>query len=180
MFLIKLGCWIVGVALTFVVLFGLATRLTVPDSNVSVHPSDQTLEDNLRQHQAEFNELIKMSNLDPRVIRIADDFTWLDTNANWPRPDSEIGFSKERWDEYRRAFHSLGLKYGLMRPMDTESIFLIVSSAGTVSSGSSKGYAYSIMPLSPLVDSLQETSIAHQHAVYKKLSDNWYLFLQRN
>ena len=182
MIFIKFGAWAIAVVLLVIFPLGISIKLTTPGNDASLLPSDKILEGNFRRHESEFNELIKMSKIDSRVIRIADDFTWLDTNANWPRPDSEIGFSKERWNEYRKAFRILGLKRGLMRPIDTDTIFLIASSTGMVTSGSSKGYAYSSKSLSPLSGSLENMprELLSQHTVYKKLSDAWYLFFQGN
>ncbi len=68
------------------------------------HPSDQSLTKIFFAHEADFGKLVNMSNEDSHVVRIASDFTWLDNNAGWPRPDSELGFSKQRWDEYRSLF----------------------------------------------------------------------------
>ena len=170
-----------GASLVLIALsLAMAMRCSILDANVPTHPSDQDLEGNLRQHEAEFESLIRMYKIDSRIIRIADDFTWLDTNVNWPRPESEIGFSRERWDEYRHVFKVLGLKKGLLKPEDTDTIYLIASSAGSVSSGSAKGYAYSVKPLSPLSDSLDHISpeLRSQRSIYKKLGDNWYLFYQ--
>jgi len=182
MIFIKPGALAIAVVLLVIFSIGISIKLTTPRNDASALPSDKTLEENFRRHESEFNELIKMSKIDSRVIRIADDFTWLDTNANWPRPDSEIGFSKERWNQYRNAFRVLGLRQGLLRPIDTETIFLIASGTGTVTSGSSKGYAYSSKTLSPLSDSLDEISheLLSKHTVYKKLDHEWYLFFQGN
>jgi hypothetical protein len=133
-------------------------------------------------YEAEFNELIEMSKVDSRVIRIAPDFTWLDTDASWPRPDSKLGFSTERWNQYRHMFTALGLKQGLLRPLDTDTIYLLTSSAGMVTSGSAKGYAYSTKHLFPLSDSLDKIppDLRNQTNVYKKLRGSWYLFYQSN
>lgn len=105
-----------------------------------IHPSGASLEETFKQHEAAFDELIAMSNTDATVIRIGPDFTWLVSNASWPRPESELGFSKARWDEYRRAFEKLGLKEGLGRSSDGSFIELIASSQGVGGSGSGKGY----------------------------------------
>lgn len=69
-----------------------------------------------------------------------------------------------------------------MRPLDTDTVFLIASGTGTVTSGSSKGYAYSSKDLSPLSDSLENISreLLSRHTVYKKLDHGWYLFFQGN
>ena len=45
------------------------------------HPSDSALEKLFYRHEGDFNKLIMMSNEDASVVRIAFDFTWLDTTA---------------------------------------------------------------------------------------------------
>src|SRR5258706_3463080 len=77
------------------------------------HSSDAKLISNFQSHESEFDHLIQMAKEDPHVVRIASDFTWLDSDYHWPRPDSQIGFSKERWDEYRNMFSRLGVNAGL-------------------------------------------------------------------
>lgn len=178
----KLRRWSVGLVLLVALSLLLAAKFSSFVSKGSAHPPDETLEENFREHEAEFDSLIRMSNDDPKVVRIAHNFTWLDTNAHWPRPDSEIGFSKERWGQYRRAFQALGLEQGLLKPLDTDTIFLIASSKGGVASGSAKGYAYSTKTLSPLSDSLDHIppELLNLPVVYKRLERNWYLFYQSN
>ena len=51
--------------------------------------------------EAGLNQLVRMSNEDPRVIRIAYDFTRLDKNWAWACMESQLGFSNQRCDEYR-------------------------------------------------------------------------------
>jgi hypothetical protein len=178
----KFGVWVVAPLLLIVLSLVTATRFATLGNKGRSHPPDEILLENFRRHEADFNRLVSMSEVDSKVIRIADDFTWLDTNANWPRPDSEIGFSRERWGEYRRIFSTLGLSQGLLRPLDTDTIYLIASSNGNLTSGSSKGYAYSIKPLSPLSDSLDHVApeLRNQQTLYKKLGANWYLFYMSN
>jgi|SRR5207253_7033743 len=85
--------------------------LTTCDCVVALqHPTDNVLLDNFRAHEEDFNTLIKMANEDSHVVRIASDFTWLDSNYNWPRPEAEPGFSKERWEKYRSLFKVLQLE----------------------------------------------------------------------
>jgi hypothetical protein len=150
-------------------------------SNV-IDSSDESLIVRFHQHESEFNELIKMSKVDSRVVRIADTFTWLDSDASWPRPDSQIGFSSDRWNQYRRIFEALGLQQGLLRTLDTDTVYLIVSTEGNVTSGSSKGYAYSEKPLSPLSASLDRIppELRDRTQVFRKLKENWYLYYQSN
>src|SRR5260370_11805118 len=76
------------------------------------HSSDAALIRNFELHQQDFDKVIEMAKVDSHVVRIAYDFTWLDTNYHWPRPESEIGLTKERWNEYKGMFSKLGLKEG--------------------------------------------------------------------
>jgi hypothetical protein len=143
------------------------------------HPRDRELEATFRDHEADFQRLVSMSNVDSRVIRIAPTFTRLDDNYAWPRADSELGFSKERWDEYRKIFSSLKLAEGLERPEDKpEVIFMIASSQGLSFGGSMKGYAYSPKDLSPVLNSLENipNSSLNGQPVYKRINAHWYLF----
>lgn len=167
------------IALAFVALaLLLAARLSVFEYKDSPHPDDANLEAVFRQHEAEFNRLVEMSRVDRRVIRIAPDFTWLDDNAGWPRPESELGFPKERWEEYRRLFKQLGLSNGILQNRAAGTTYLIASSNGLVTNGTMKGYAYSSEELSPMSDSLDDVTVmpTNKRVMYKRLKDNWYLF----
>jgi hypothetical protein len=146
------------------------------------HPSDDELIHNFQKYEADFNKLVSMSNEDSTVVRIAPDFTRLENNWRWPRPESELGFSKQRWDEYRALFDKLGLDSGISRESDSHGtvIFLTASSKGMTFRGSSKGYAYSEQELSPVFDSLNQNPVEPQkrskHGVaYKKIKEHWYL-----
>ncbi len=149
------------------------------------HPSDDKLIKNFQKHESDFNKLISMSNEDSKVIRIADDFTRLENNWSWPRPDSEIGFSTQRWNEYRSIFIKLGLDEGIERDQvsDKTAIFLIASAKGIVNRGSSKGYAYSEKELLPLFDSLDQNPIKREDrqrhgTLYKRIKDYWYIYYE--
>src|ERR1700692_2242981 len=75
------------------------------------HPSDGELKANFSQQQSGFENLLKMSKEDIRVVRIAPAFTWLDNDVSWPR--KEIGFSEERWKIYRELFWKLKIPDGI-------------------------------------------------------------------
>jgi hypothetical protein len=143
------------------------------------HPRDADLEETFRQHEADFDKLVGMSNVDSKVIRIAPTFTRLDDNYAWPRPDSELGFSKERWGEYRTLFSTLRLAEGIERPTDEPGVILMIaSSKGLSLGGSMKGYAYSPKDLSPIRDSLENIpdSSLNGKPIYKPIKPHWYLF----
>jgi hypothetical protein len=114
------------------------------------------------------------------VQRIASEFTWLQNNAGWPRPESELGFSRQRWDEYRKLFKELKITGGLARSPQQQpiDIMFIASSYGLATGGSYKGYLYSTEEQSPIVDSpeLEQAEMKNTRSVYKKLKGNWYIF----
>ncbi|HYX29074.1 MAG TPA: hypothetical protein VE863_10945 [Pyrinomonadaceae bacterium] len=140
------------------------------------HPSDAELEKVFNTHESDFNQLVTMSGVDARVVRISPTFTWLDDNANWPRPESQLGFSIERWNEYRKLFVQLGLKEGIARCPDGNTIEFIASTDGLLTGGSEKGYIYSTKKLSPIYNSLDHLEPMGKH-VYKRLQPpHWYLF----
>ena len=62
-------------------------------------------------HRTDFDKLVAMATEDARLTRIAPDFTWLDDDVAWPRKNG--GISKQRWDEYRRLFHRVGVSEGI-------------------------------------------------------------------
>ncbi len=145
------------------------------------HPSDVQLAENFQRHEADFNKLLTMANEDARVVAITDDFTWLDNNMSWPRPESELGFSRARWDEYRGLFKQLGLAGGLNRRQDIPgSVFLVASSHGAFLRGTEKGYVYLREKPATIVDSLDriDSQVKNMVPVYKKLKGNWYLYYQ--
>jgi len=141
------------------------------------HPSDAVLEANFNKHEADFESLAQMSRADQKVVRITSDFTWLDTNAAWPRPEAEWGFSKERWDQYRSLFKKLGLQDGIAREKDGEVTYFIASSKGLITHGTDKGYAYckNEVPTTESLDDVRLLPKGHSIA-FKKLMGYWYLF----
>src|SRR5207248_7491503 len=167
------GIAVVGILSIFL----LRARLSPLVHHDESHPSDKALEAIFKEHEADFKQLIAMSNVDAKVVRVAPDFTWLDNNPRWPRPESEIGFSMERWDQYRELFKRLDLRKGLSRYPDGNTIEFIASTQGLLTGGSSKGYIYSTKNLTPLYDSLDQPAPSSQGKyVYKRLKTNWYLY----
>ncbi len=164
---------------------GLAAIILVPAALFSImelgpdspHPSDQSLEKLFAANEADFEKLVRMSNEDSHVVRIASDFTWLDNNAGWPRPESELGFSNQRWNEYRSFFSKLGLKSGILN-YQPDLILFLASSKGLVTGGSSKGYAYSLKRPEVIIESLDKPDFSKSRIVYKRLKGNWYLFYE--
>jgi hypothetical protein len=144
-------------------------------------PTDVELTQRLADHWKEFEQLVAMAKTDKELVRIAPDFTWTTSSVVWPRPASELGFTTQRWDEYRRLFHTLGIEAGILRPSDPpDAVYLIVQTKGLMIGGSVKGYAYSHTMLQPHCDSLDKPeAIPENESCYKPLGGEWYLYLQR-
>jgi hypothetical protein len=152
--------------------------LMLPACSGGRHPSDAELERVFAQNPDKFQALVNMADQDRHVTRIAPDFTWLDTNVAWPRPESELGFTRQRWDDYRALFKNLGITEGTNRPEGSDLLFLIASARGLVTGGSSKGYVYSRTTLSSSELPLdQVTPSGKSGVIYKHLEGDWYLYL---
>jgi hypothetical protein len=165
----------------FAAFLGFVTVACDPFNSGGKHPSDAKLARNFEEHEEAFNKLVRMSNEDRRVIRVAPDFTRLETNWAWPRPDSELGFTRRRWEEYRKLFNQLGLESGLFRETSSNgaAIYLVASSKGMTMRGSSKGYVFSEKPVTNVVKSLdgkvsRPANLEHG-ALYTPLKEHWYL-----
>jgi hypothetical protein len=143
-------------------------------------PTDVELSQRFAQRREDFEKLVTMAQEDDQLVRIAPDFTWTTSSMGWPRPDSQLGFSVERWNEYRHLFQLVGLEAGILRPWDhSNAIYLIVQAKGLSIGGSCKGYAYSETPLEPHCQSLdQDRGQGESGICFKPLSGKWYLYLQ--
>jgi hypothetical protein len=145
-------------------------------------PSDAHLSKRFAEHRKEFEQLVAMAKADKKVIRIAPDFTFTTKSAAWPRPISELGFTSQRWDEYRRLFQTLGLEAGILRPPDhRDDVYFLVQTKGLVTGGSVKGYAYSDTALQPRCESLDRPeAIRDTQICFKPLGGKWYVYLEQN
>lgn len=147
-------------------------------------PSDAELAAMFSQHLDVFQQLIRMVHEDAVLVRIAPGFTWTTQTVAWPRPDSELGFTRERWDEYRRIFRLLQLNAGILRrPGERPAVvYLLADTKGLVTGGSVKGYAWSQTMLSPQCESLDAppTSGARRGICFKFLRNEWNLYYEWN
>src|SRR5579872_1012027 len=141
--LLRLLAWVASLVVASALLIVGYGWLTGP-------PSDATLERQFPGREADLRQLVLMAQQDKHLDRIAPDFTWLDTDASWPR--ANVGLSHERWNRYRELFRHVGLPVGIEE--DTGAIFFPIYNAGIVPAGFSKGYVYSEKPPSPIVESL--------------------------
>jgi hypothetical protein len=142
-------------------------------------PTDAELRERFAQLRTDFEKLVTMAQEENELIRIAPDFTWTRSSMGRPRPDSELGFSLERWNEYRRIFQILGLEAGILRPWDQpNAIYLIAQTKGLSIGGSCKGYGYSEVPLEPICSLDQDKGPTETGICFKPLGGNWYLYLE--
>lgn len=143
------------------------------------------LEANFNRNASAFKTLREMVQHDARLIRIANDFTWLDNSTKWPRKD--IGVSPARWKDYRLLFQKLSLSEGIVRTQDFPgAIFMIARARGLCTGGSSAGYVYSTEALTPTTKSPVKTLDAdarrnpdkHYSYVFKPIKADWYAFYE--
>jgi hypothetical protein len=140
---------------------------------------------NFLQDSEGLEKLRAMAMQDAHVIRIAADFTWVDTDTKWPRDD--VGFSEARWSEYRSAFKELHLLEGIVRTEDFPgAIFFITRAKGLCTGGSSAGYVFSAVQLTPITRSprddldneARKKQSKHYAYVFEPLRANWYAFYE--
>jgi hypothetical protein len=144
-------------------------------------PTDSELARRLAQHRDSFNRLITMVREDSEVVQIAPDFTRARDSIGGTtiRDGAAVGFTVARWIAYRQLFQRLGVEGGIFwRPQDQPRvIYLIVQTKGTVSSGTTKGYAYSDTKLSPSCESLDAYSRDTSTGIcFKPILEGWYLY----
>jgi len=151
------------------------------------HPSDRSLAYNFYRNHALFSRLIQMAAAERSVVRIDSKFTCCPTIYADPRVPRDLRsdgrLSNARWENYRALFRQLGLEDGIS-VLGSKRVAFLASSVGIVNRGSTKGYIYSTVPPSPLVESLDDRSpgpcsVQRDCEVYKHLTGNWYLFFER-
>lgn len=158
------------------------------------HPSDSTLTQNFYDHEADFKMLVMMANEDSKTRTIDTTFVGFDgpswiylyEDKPWPSSESELGFTKQRWDEYRRLFSNLHLGSGLDRKHDmpgaiffTSSIDCFEISKYEETAVTRKGYVYNPQLIhDSLTGSLDGIELNRPAIFYKKLNDNWYLYYE--
>jgi hypothetical protein len=155
-------------------------------------PNDQSLELRFYKHRSDFERLVAMMDEDWKMSRIASDFTATQDNGAWPRPESEWGISRARWDEYRKIFDRTGLDGGTTRREKSSDVMVDVWSWGIVPAESAisylhcgtprNGYAPVEPPCTEKRDSGRgmygpSTTFGYR---YKKITEDWYIFEEFN
>src|SRR5215510_31998 len=165
----------------------------------SSHASDSVMIKKFIRHKADFNLLVKMASEDSRASFIGSHFVglenegawpptiYLDEDKDWPRSESEMGFSRQRWDEYRKLFKRLNLQYGIDRKHEMPDAIFFTASIDLspldedYNARIKKGYVYSANGMyNSLTGSLDGTKINRPATFFKKMNDrdHWYLFYE--
>jgi hypothetical protein len=114
----------------------IAIVISLPLWWVAPHvPSDQALEKQFYRQRPSLERLTAMLAEDSRMTRIAPDFLWTQDTAAWPRPESNWGISRFRWDEYKSLFNQAGIAMGVENRGNSKEAILIVYTWGIVPSG---------------------------------------------
>jgi len=104
-------------------------------------PSDEAMKRQFNRHKGELEELASMAKEDSVMSRIAFDFTWRQDSVAWPRPESEWGITRDRWDQYRKLFRQVGVSAGFVQD-ENGNVYFLVHTEGSVVGGASKGFVY--------------------------------------
>jgi hypothetical protein len=155
-------------------------------------PSDAELERQFERHRSDLDRLVQMTDQDWQMSRIAPDFTWQQDTVAWPRPESEWGISRQRWDEYRRIFVQAGFRYGITRREKSSDIIVDVWSWGIVPAGVGVGYLHCGPPMrgyspteEPCIENRNLGSGMHGKSTsygyrYRKIAQDWYIYEESN
>lgn len=155
-------------------------------------PSDQSLERKFYKQRPVFEGLVAMMNQDWQMSRIDSGFTWRQDNVAWPRPESEWGISRKRWDDYRKIFRQADIDGGTTRPEKSSDVIIGVWSWGIVPAGISVSYLHCGQPRNGYVTTeppciqkrdsgagMYPNSTSYGYR-YKKIAENWYIYEQSN
>lgn len=140
--------------------------------------TDDELELIFRENKPDFEQILRMSEVDASVPRIAYDFTWV-SGVGSSTDSGNPGISKERWETYRALFQKLDLTGGINREDDGTVAFLAFGRGLSVS-GLTKGYLYTIKDRNCTAASLDDLQqYQNQGFVCKRIDENWYLYVAK-
>jgi len=182
--LLKLACFVLGGIVILIAVFWVACA--------PHQPSDASLLRQFNGHRSDLESIVAMMDEDWQMARIAPDFTWRQDSLAWPRPESEWGISKGRWDEYRNLFSKVGAKDGTTRREKSSDIIIDVWSWGIVPAGVSVGYLHCGQPRKgyvhteePCIENRESGSGMHGRSTsygyrYRKVAQDWYIYEESN
>ena len=157
--------------------------LVLANSSCSSYPTDKYLEENFNANRTYFEKLVSMIQDDKKVISIGKSREILDINY---QPNKNV-ISRERLDDYislLNKINALSIRLHTGNNNDRtnfSSIQIFVwdsRSWSIVGGGNSKSYLFTYDKPERIVESPDEIkSKGGDASHYKKLSENWYLFL---
>jgi hypothetical protein len=157
------GMYVVCMMVGFVAMLGLVAYGGLP--------SETSLRKEFSGNKDTLVELLNMQLEDSRLVRIAPSFTRLDTDWSWPRQN--IGIEPDRWERYRKLFIKGNVTDGIQ--FDHGYVFYFVASVGLAIGGTSRGFAYTKLVPTVVVDHLDNCP-KQEGACFVQLEPNWYIF----
>lgn len=149
----------------------------------STAPSDISLERRFYEHRADLEQIVKMTEQDLPMDRIAEDFT---RNGDWdsqrPRPDR--GISELRWNQYREIFSRADVPMGTWGAKNSNDILIGVWAFGSVVAGRTVGYVHCGKPspgvvnvYPPCLEQKESGKIDKNDVLirYKRIEPDWYI-----
>jgi len=152
-------------------------------------PTDESLDWQFSRQKSNLEHMAIMIFEDSNMTRIAPDFTWTRDSQDWPRPRSEWGISKKRWDEYKRMFTNSGVTQGIRRPENSSDVQFIAWERNIILARKSVGfifcghagaeYEHKALPCREEKDS-GEKKEGHSELRYRKIAPDWYVYEELN
>lgn len=140
-------------------------------------PSDRSMEERFRAHEADFKKLASMIKEDANFYKVDKTAAYLPSGE--PGNYSRAEISSERMDEYRRLLNNTGVKELLRRDESISFIFWSGWNGMDPTHFKAKNYVYAESPRSPTADSLDQRDKllidGSSPEVYKKIAYNWHL-----
>jgi len=143
----------------------------------STPPSDKSMEEKFRAHEADFNKLVNLFREDAKLDSVDESAAYLPGNQPGALPKAELIL--QRMDEYRQLLKKTGVQK-ILRHSDSISLIVWRGWNG-VDPGNfkAKDYVYSEIPRKPMAESLDQREKllidGSSPEVYKKIADHWYL-----
>lgn len=140
----------------------------------SPHPTDTAMLMQFQEERESLEELARMIAEDPKLVRLAPDFTR-------PEDPSSAGISADRIAAYRRLCAKAGIAHGFSHYGD--AIEFIVHTRGLAISGSAKGFVYApnADPDATVVAGDLDAAAASANdkdvLLERKIEPNWWLDL---
>lgn len=134
-----------------------------------------------KSHAAESNRIVQMAHEDNQVVRVSPEFTWFENDVRWPRPISELGFTPERWNEYRQLFRLVGSDTGFSRPKIAgrrQLLLVAVETSGVAAGGSEKGFAFCDLNPTDIVHQGSDGGDVNKRSRFRfsHIEGNWYVY----